>query len=250
MSTWILLRGLAREQRHWGTFAATLQALLPAGDTVACADLPGNGERWRERSPLAVRAMVEAVRADLRSRGHAPPYVVVALSLGGMVAVQWAADAPLELSACMLVNSSAGALSPPWQRLRPGCYPRLLQWLLAGSPTARERAVFRATSSRPLDEAVIARWCEIGRERPVSAGNVARQLLAAARFRAPAALHVPLLLVSSRGDRLVSPRCSRTMARVWRLPLREHPWAGHDLALDDPVWLAEVVAGWDRGEPS
>lgn len=250
MTTWILLRGLAREQGHWGAFAATLQRQLPPGDTVACVDLPGNGERWRERSPVRVGPIVQALRDELRARGLEPPYVAVALSLGGMVALQWAAETPLDLSGCVLINSSAGAYSPLWHRLRPGCYPWLLRWLLAPSPQARERAVFGATSSRPVDEAVIADWCGIARDRPVSVRNVLRQLLAAARFRAPAALHVPVLLVTSRGDRLVSHRCSQAMARVWHLPLREHPWAGHDLALDDPGWLAGVVAGWERGDPS
>jgi pimeloyl-ACP methyl ester carboxylesterase len=243
VTTWILLRGLARERRHWGGFPSVRQ--LPSGDTVACVDLPGNGEHWREASPVRVAAMVEAVRRELRARGHAPPYAVVALSLGGMVALQWAAARPLELAGCVLVNSSAGAFSPPWHRLRPGSWFRLLRWLLAASPEARERAVFDATSRRPPDEAVIAEWAAIAQSRPVSARNVARQLLAAARFRAPSALHVPVLLVTSRGDRLVSHRCSATMARVWHLPLREHPWAGHDLALDDPGWLARVIAGWE-----
>ncbi len=249
MSTWVLLRGLARERGHWGAFPEVLRPHLPPGDAVACVDLPGNGAHWRERSPVRVQAMVEAVRGELRARGHAPPYVVLALSLGGMVAMHWAARAPLELAGCVLVNSSAGALSPAWHRLRPASYPGLLRWLLASSPREREQVVFEATSNRPLDEAVLDDWCGIALARPVSARNVARQLLAAARFRAPAAMHVPVLLLASRGDRLVSHHCSQTMARVWHLPLREHPWAGHDLALDDPEWLARAVAAWQLGEP-
>ena len=43
MSAWILLRGLAREQRHW----ARLPDRLRAGgliDEIICVDLPGSGQ--------------------------------------------------------------------------------------------------------------------------------------------------------------------------------------------------------------
>jgi pimeloyl-ACP methyl ester carboxylesterase len=247
VSTWVLLRGLAREGGHWGEFPAALRRQLPDGDAVVAVDLPGNGAHWRERSPATVAAMVDAVRAALRARGYPPPYLPVALSLGGMVALQWAAERPHELEGGVLINSSAGAFSPFWQRLRPGSYPALVRWLLSASPRARESAVFDATSNRPRCEEVIAGWMRIARDRPVSGRNVARQLLAAARFRARAAPRVPLLLVTARADRLVSHRCSEAMARAWRLPLLQHPWGGHDLPLDDPQWLARAIAGWDRG---
>jgi hypothetical protein len=26
--------------------------------------------------------------------------------------------------------------------------------------------------------------------------------------------------------------------------LRTHPWSGHDLPHDDPVWVADTVCGW------
>ncbi|HZN46079.1 MAG TPA: alpha/beta hydrolase [Ramlibacter sp.] len=247
MSTWVLLRGLARESGHWGDFPAALRRELPDADAVVAVDLPGNGARWRERSPATVAAMVDAVRAALRARGCPPPYLPVALSLGGMVALQWAAEQPHELEGGVLINSSAGALSPFWQRLRPGAYPALLRWLLSASPGARESAVFAATSNRRHCEEVIAGWMRIARDRPVSGRNVARQLLAAARFRARAVPPVPLLLVAARADRLVSHRCSEAMAHAWRLPLLQHPWGGHDLPLDDPRWLARAIASWERG---
>ena len=69
MTTWVLLRGLARESRHWGEFPRLLQQALPAGDEVLALDLPGNGSRWRERTPASVEALAEAARAELQRRG-------------------------------------------------------------------------------------------------------------------------------------------------------------------------------------
>jgi pimeloyl-ACP methyl ester carboxylesterase len=244
MTTWLLLRGLAREQRHWGAFPELLRQRLPAGDEVIARDLPGTGTRCLERSPSQVAAMTQALREDLRANGSPGPCVAVALSLGAMVTLQWAATAPQELRGCVLINSSLAALSPFWQRLRPGAVVPLLRWLLSASPEAKERAVFDISSNRAFDPAVLAQWVAIAQSAPVSAGNAVRQLFAAARFEAPAALPVPALVLTSAGDRLVSHRCSRAMARHWQLPLQEHPHAGHDLPLDDPAWLADAIARW------
>ena len=241
MTTWVLLRGLAREARHWGEFPRLLREALPAGDEVLCLDLPGNGGRWRERSPASVPAMVAAARAQVRGR---TPCVLVALSLGGMVALEWAAQAPEDVEGCVLINSSLGAFSPFWQRLRPGSYGPLLRALLPGPLRVRERAIWRMTSAQPVREEVLAQWVAHAESQPVSAGNVLRQLFAAARFRAPAGVAAPVLVLASRGDRLVSPACSRALAEAWQLPLREHPGAGHDLPLDDPRWIVAEIVRW------
>jgi len=79
----------------------------------------------------------------------------------------------------------------------------------------------------------------------VSASNAMRQLLAAARFRAPeVAPPAPLLVLCSRGDRLVDPQCSIRLAAAWNARLAVHPTAGHDLPLDDGPWVAARVREW------
>ena len=245
MSTWVLLRGLAREARHWGDFPAVLRQALPAGDTVLVVDLPGNGLLARKASPASVPAMLDAVRAQLAQRQARGPYVVVALSLGGMVAMHWAASAPGELEGCVLVNSSARGQGHPWQRLQPRAWLPLLSWLLRGGSIAhRERRIWTLTSARRVDEEVLAQWIRLAREAPVARANLLRQLVAALRFRAPASVRVPALVLCSLGDRLVSPRCSAALADAWRAPLRAHPRGGHDLPLDAPDWLAGQIVRW------
>lgn len=251
MSTWVLLRGLARESRHWGELLPALRQGVPAGDAVVALDLPGNGTRWREPSPANVAQMVAAARAALAEAGHAPPYLLVALSLGGMTALAWAAQAPGELRGCALVNTSLGGLSPFWQRLRPDAWPTLL-WSIAPGRTAieRERAILRLTSNLPVSSGTLQAWADVARAHPVSTANALRQIVAAARFRAPARPPpVPLLLLASRRDRLASVRCSRAIAAAWDVPLHEHPSAGHDLALDDPRWLVARLLAWESALP-
>ena len=88
-------------------------------------------------------------------------------------------------------------------------------------------------------------WVSVRAQRPVRPLNALRQLLAAARYRAPAqAPDVPMLLLASTNDRLVDSRCSQALARAWHCPLAMHPDAGHDLPLDDADWVASQIRHW------
>lgn len=244
--TWILLRGLMREQRHWGAFPATLAAALPDARIVT-PDLPGNGERHLQDSATRVANMVEFCRQDLSARGLAPPYRLLALSLGGMVAVEWASLYPQEIASCVLINTSMRPYSPFYRRLRWQNYPALLRQLLFGNQSSQEALILRLTSRRHGAGApeLVEQWVRYQRQYPVSRRNVLRQLLSAARFRAPDRRPpVPLLVLAGGHDGLVDPGCSRQLARAWQADHEIHPAAGHDLPLDHPAWVAQTVAQW------
>ena len=250
MTTWVLLRGLAREARHWGDFAAALQGGLPEGDRVVALDLPGNGRLWQQPSPSRIEGLLDAARRELAAMRCEPPYVPVALSLGGMVALHWAMHQPQELRGCVLINTSLGRFSPFWQRLRPGSYGGLLRLWFERDALRSEAGILRLTSNRPDHQHTAHDWSGYARECPVRRANVLRQLLAAARFHAPdQAPAVPALLLAAEADRFVGVACSRAIARAWGLPLEVHPHAGHDLPLDDPGWLIARIGAWERGLP-
>jgi pimeloyl-ACP methyl ester carboxylesterase len=241
---WVLLRGLARESRHWGAFPRILAGALP-GDRLAMPDLPGNGLLHEVTTPTRVEAIAEHCRRGLRDQGMAPPYHLLALSLGGMVAVAWALRHPGELGAAVLVNTSLAPFSPFHHRLRPGAYAPLLAAALCASASRREARILALTSNRSPSTAILQAWTRYATERPTRRANLLRQLLAARRFSAPAAAPpVPMLVLASRGDRLVDPRCSERIAAAWHLPLVMHPDAGHDLPLDDPAWVAARIVEW------
>jgi pimeloyl-ACP methyl ester carboxylesterase len=249
MTRWILLRGLTREAGHWEEFSRALAAR--SGWPVLPLDLAGNGTEWRRRSPLDMRAMADDLRRRAgEGRGEGPDRVVlVALSLGAMAAIEWCRADAVRVAGCALVNTSLAGASPFWQRLRPASYPAVARLLLPGlSLLAREERVLAMTSARPHAHPGVAQaWARIAVDRPVAPANALRQLWAASRYRAPATPpHVPVLLLASRGDTLVSPRCSQALARRWKLPLDLHPWAGHDLPLDDPDWLLDRLIAWSR----
>ena len=245
---WVFLRGLVRESGHWGAFVPYFESRMP-GVRVHLLDLPGNGALYRNTSPTSVKAMVESCRQQLHSAGLVPPHAVLALSMGAMVAVQWAHDYPHEVARQVLVNTSMRPYSTFYERLQPrnwGTVAGLLLRTLLGRASGRqwELAVLRMTTTGSHPQALQA-WLLLRLAHPVSTANALRQLWAAARFSAPGERpKVTTLLLASTRDGLVSVRCSRVLAHAWQLPLAEHPRAGHDLALDDPQWLVVQVRRW------
>lgn len=252
MSTWVLLRGLTRESRHWGDFPDLLRS-LPGAPQVITLDLPGNGRLNTQASPSRVEDMAAGCRAALLRRGLPPPYHMLAMSLGAMVALSWATDHPDELQACVLINTSVRTFSPWHHRLRPRNLGPLLGIAWRASPEAVERTILALTTRHPMPpvDALIARWVAWRCENPVSRANAFRQLWAAARFKPPPTRpRVPLLVLASAGDTLVDPRCSQRLAQAWGCELRTHPSAGHDLSLDDGPWIAREVRAWLAAQPA
>lgn len=242
----MLLRGLTRGSGHWGPFIRSMQRQINAAAVVAL-DLPGNGLLNGLRSPTTIDAMTTSCRERLQAMGVEPPFYLLAVSMGAMVATEWAARAPQVVSGCVLVNTSFAGINPWHQRLRPSSYATLLSIAFAARTSAqREAAILRLTSRNArAAAAVVEEWTALRDAHPVSGRNALRQLLAAARYRPPlVAPNLPLLVLSSGRDALVDPHCARVLATRWHCASATHPWAGHDLTLDDGPWVAARIREW------
>jgi pimeloyl-[acyl-carrier protein] methyl ester esterase len=245
-STWILLRGLAREKGHWGSFVEQFAASFP-DDEVLAIDLPGFGEHREDRSPMQMSGIFDQVRGEaiarVRKQGK---FKLLTVSLGAMVAMEWLKQKSEELSACVLINSSSRALSPVYQRLRWQVWPQFVRLLAMQNVRDRERAIIELLMNNPeAREQAFPQWTKIANEHPVSYVNFLNQLLAAANFKGLDQLEsgagVPTLILSGLGDRFVDPSCSTRLHERFHWPIHRHPWAGHDLPWDDPQWVIEKV---------
>lgn len=248
---WLLLRGLSREQRHWGRALEFFRAAFPDGHAQGI-DLPGTGTEHRRASPASMRGIAADVRERwLAARAARPgPWSLLGISLGGMVAMQWVADHPEDFARLVLVNTSAADLSAPWRRLHPSVAPQLLRALVERDPLARQRRILGFTARLVPDPDAVAReWALLQQQAPVARLTVVRQLWASARFRAPPRLAIPALVLAGARDPLCDPRCPGRLAARFGAPLEVHPQAGHDLALDAPEWLAERVRTWCGASP-
>lgn len=243
---WVLLRGLVRQQKHWEQFPARFAEAFPEA-RVHTLDLPGNGVLCDRPSPLTVREMMESARQQLQVRGMTGPVNLLAISLGGMVAIEWMHRHRQQVASAVIINSSLRDAGTLFDRLQPANYPAILKnLLLQRDPYSREKLILDISSNLYPHKAALARkWTEYATTHPTSRRNALRQLLAAARYAAPRRRpHDRVLVLNSARDRLVNPVCSERMARRWDWPLRTHSHAGHDLPLDDGPWILQQIQQW------
>lgn len=252
-----LLRGLARESRHWGTFVSDLKVAyskLGKELRVETIDLPGCGrhsEMWASPSIDATadfaREKMREILAKEAEQGvsMATHRRLVAISLGGMVAASWVARYPHDFHSCVLMNSSFKRLSRAQDRLRWDSWWRIPMVVGHRETEEREKQILNWISNRAdRREEVLQEWVQIQLTRPVSKANLLLQLTAASRFEAPKSLPIPVLVLASRQDRMVHPDCSQAIADLYGAKIVYHPTAGHDLPLDAGAWVATMISEW------
>ncbi|MCD8520990.1 MAG: alpha/beta hydrolase [Saccharospirillaceae bacterium] len=243
---WVLIRGLIRSRFHWGAFPDQLLHQLQRQPSEPPAlllpELAGNGERFREKTPLSIHGMMLDIRKQVSqlSPENQKPRVLVAVSMGAMIATEWARCFPQEIDHLHLINTSFSNYSAPWQRMkiRP-----LLGFLRSLRSTDKlEAAILYWTLNMKNSECLLPLWCDYAAAHPLSLRNGVAQLLAASRFRGPAEAPArEVFFYNSRHDQLVDASCTRSIAERWQKTLLTHTKAGHDLPMDDPDWLIQQI---------
>ena len=245
MASPVLLHGFTGSSASWGD--GLLDALSSAGFPPGLLDVPGHGSRAGETHPSAFTLeRVEELVEEAAGPGASP---LVGYSMGGRLALAYAARNPHRVTALVLESASPGLA------------------------TAEERAARRASDealARRLDEEgmepFVAFWESLplfatrqglppevrARQRALRLANDPRSLAASLRglgtgalpsfWEALPGLALPvLLLVGGRDEKFV--RIARRMAD--RLPEAELvvvPDAGHTVHLERPeAWVEAVV---------
>jgi pimeloyl-ACP methyl ester carboxylesterase len=224
-TAWILLRGLARERGHWGPFLEQFSNAFPK-DEVLAIDLPGSGEFLNETSPKTMSEIFAFVRAKAIERARSQSqFKLVAMSLGGMVAMEWMSQRPEDLAGCVLINTSAKPLSPFYYRLRWQIWSKFAKVLATQSAKERERQVLdMIVNNEEARNKALPLWTKLAIDRPMSYSNFTNQLLAAALcggLKAP--VNLPVFILNGLGDRLVDPSCSTVLHEKWGWPIERHP---------------------------
>ena len=243
--TWVLLRGLTREHRHWESFPEHLQHIFPDSQIIT-PDLPGNGDHVDIDSPGSIQEMLLFLRSDIAPVLEDGPVHIIGLSMGGMVAIEWMKSYPQECAAGILINTSLKGISPFYHRLRPKNYIRMLYSLFTSDIVAREKIIIAMTTNLyPDTRQLLRHWVAYAKANRVLPSNAVSQLKASSRYKAPEVKPaVPILLLNSEKDNLVNPQSSVVLARKWQLPIETHPSAGHDLTLDDSEWVCDKMRDW------
>ncbi|WP_428355016.1 alpha/beta fold hydrolase [Methyloprofundus sp.] len=236
----VLIRGLLREARHWGDFPGLLQQQYPDAQ-ILCPDIPGNGSLNHLTSPNTIPGMTDALRKQVST--HTPIYLI-AISMGGMIAIDWMNRYPTEVNSAVLINTSLANFNPFYQRLRWQNYHKIIPLLFA-SRLKREKIILALTSNKHANNSkLLAKWQQWQMEISVSASSAINQLRASASYSTGTKPEHPMLFISSSADRLVDYHCSLKLQNNWHKDYQQHTTAGHDLPLDDPDWLLVTISQW------
>jgi pimeloyl-ACP methyl ester carboxylesterase len=238
---WVFLRGLAREKRHWGDFPDFFKGQFPEVK-IAAIDFPGIGERADQASPSSMEAIADLTWKEARQNFPDGKIAVLAVSMGGMVAMEWMRTHEDEVAAAILINSSSKD-SAFYNRLRYQVWPQFLKAAIHAQPREREKQIIdMIMNSEVAREKALPCWTKVAQEHPIPPLTFARQLWAASQFlglqKKPS---TPVLLLNSLGDRFVDPSCSETLHQKFQWPMERHPWGGHDLVWDDPQWVTDYI---------
>lgn len=240
---WLLIRGLIREQRHWEHFPSVLAQQIPYSK-IHFLDLPGMGTEAGRKSPSSVPEIVEDLRRrhQLQREDHPGPWRVIALSFGGMVMMEWVRRYPEDFQSLIVINSSISNLSPFYDRMKLSSAARFAPLFIFDDPNIRERTLLEQTTSGRTPIADIERrWAAFALPRKQVAPVAIAQIKAAMKYKLKERLKIPVYVLTSKNDQLASTRCSEKISRFLDVPIRSHEWAGHDLTLEDPMWVCDRI---------
>ena len=185
-------------------------------------------------------------------RDHPGPLLLIGFSMGGIVALEAARQAPAQIAAMVLIDSTAAADHPDRAAARPDQQARVCAGALAQIVADELKPAYLAAANRDdtahrallLDMAlrlgpeVFVSQSEALRTRPDLGAVVA-------------AFVGPILFLVGAEDMLCPPAIHRTMAeRAQRATLRIVPGAGHMLPLEQPAVCAAAIADWLDQEKS
>ena len=250
--TWVFMRGLVRESRHWGKFIDKFaNMLIRAGvenpqDNFRFIELPGIGKKHQDRLSFNVRNEINKLNHELMETNASPPYAFVGVSLGALVGLQWEAFFPETFHRMVLINTSHVRINPVFHRLRLNHLVKKLPVLVSGDIRRSEEAILDLVcNNAELKKEILEEWVDIREKAPWGFRNLLEQLIFAIRAKwLPKRNSEKFLFLGSLNDRLVNVNCTIDLMKSLNAPGAFHPSAGHDLSLDEPDWLCAEILAW------
>jgi len=238
----VMLRGLGRSMRHW---SARVIELLEPSFRLLLIDNRGVGRSDVPMTPYSTAAMADDLAAVLDHAQIARVHLF-GMSLGGMIAQQFALRHGGRLDRLVLGCTMAGGLGAPRARFRD-LWPALTGQLRGGrhAMVAEAKLLLSETFLRDNPQ-VVDHWADLQRQEPTAMITMANQVCAALRHNTSGQLDritAPTLLISAEGDLLIPAENSHRLARgLTRAELAWLPGTAHDFATEFPDRTAEMVS--------
>lgn len=227
MTSLVLLPGLAADAAMW---RHQLEALRAYGPTV-------NDTHTRHGS------IEDMARALLQE--HAGPLVLCGASMGGMVAMEAARQAPERIRGLALLGTSARPETEDMRALREAAIALFAQGRV--KEVIEPNVAFAFHPDHAADATLVASYLDFVLR--AGAGQLIRQNRAVIH-RPDARAHLaqlrcPVLVMCGDADQLTPPECSQEIAALApRAQLRLIPRCGHMLTMERPQDVNAALAAW------
>jgi pimeloyl-ACP methyl ester carboxylesterase len=246
----VLLHGYTGHARSWDAFAEAMSDRY----RVIALDQRGHGESgWAAADAYGIENMADDLTAFVAALGL-QGFTLLGLSMGGMVAMEYAGRRPPELAAVVIVDIAPEMVSSGAGRIRDGAK--------ASDIFASRDAAFaaaRADNPRPpeahhrhrVDHSLMrladGTWTW-RYDRALRSVSALRPRDAATAWRSCAAITVPALLIRGAESDLLSPETAARMVET--IPgglFAEVAGAGHSVPLDAPEGFLAAARDFLKG---
>jgi len=247
-----LMIGLTKESEHWDDlFIETLKKKYDGCEVIAM-DLPGAGRFLDMKSPLTMGGIVRQTRKSYQEffqDNDEYNNIMVSISLGGMVSIEWLRIFPKDFQQFVIVNSSLKGICSLTERVQPSAIGKFFKIFLANKAEVKEDLILKLCgNSQEAYTRNYDKWVKLSHDRPMSKENMVRQVVAGAIFNPDFTPQIPFYIIAARHDRLASYTCSQKLHQKWggKFHLIEDEKVGHGVHIDAPVQLANLIHEWSE----
>jgi pimeloyl-ACP methyl ester carboxylesterase len=224
----VLIPGLACDDRLWQDQWCALPSHM--APTVSDAHM-----RWPTIEDMA-RAVLAA---------HEGPLVLCGASMGGMIAMEAARQAPGRIEGLALLGTNPRPETPDMRALREAAIELFARGDVRG--VIEPNVMFAFHPAQAANTAMVGRYLQMmldaGAEQLINQ-NRALMERPDARSQLPG-LRCPVLVMCGDTDRLTPPECSREIAAL--VPKAELAWVpqcGHMLTMEKPGLVNAALSAW------
>jgi len=224
----VLLPGLACDDRLW----QDQWAALPSHMAPAVSD-----------AHMRFGTIEEMARDVLAA--HEGPLVLCGASMGGMVAMEAARQAPERIQGLALLGTNPRPETPDMRELREAAIELFQRGDVRG--VVEPNVMFAFHPAQAADKAMVARYLHMmldaGADQLINQNRALMQR-PDARGQLPS-LRCPVLVMCGDTDRLTPPDCSQEIANL--VPGAELVWVpdcGHMLTMEKPALVNASLGAW------
>lgn len=245
-----LIIGLSKESEHWDDdFIEYVKKLYGVSENdIVKMDIPGSGILLDQKTPASLKVIARKMREYYLDKiDWSKKRICISVSLGAMIAMEWACMFKDDFDQVVFVNSSFTGISPIFKRVQPKALLMFIKTFCTFNIVKKEQFILALCSNKDVvRKKTLSKWVDISKARPVRKVNLVRQVISGALNNPSHGASAALLFIAAKYDRLAHYSCSVAAHKKWGgdFILIDDPTVGHGVHIDDPEGLSSIIYDW------